>query len=215
MIPDWTEERRRMVDDQLRKRGIYDHRVLDAMIQVPREKFVPLEHRVCSYHDEPAPIGFGQTISQPLMVALMAQALRLQGHERVLEVGGGCGYSAAVLAHLATHVFTVEIIPALAEVARRNLALAGCDRNVTVLTGDGSVGWPEFGPFDAISVAAGAPHVPGELEDQLAEGGVLVIPVGPQPDQSLLRITRRGNQIDTEKITECRFVPLRGAEGWR
>jgi protein-L-isoaspartate(D-aspartate) O-methyltransferase len=215
MIPDWASERRRMVERQLRARGIHDQRVLQAMLSIPREEFVPPEHRVASYQDEPLPIGHGQTISQPYMTALMAQCLELQGTERVLEIGSGSGYHAAVLGALAAEVVTIEIVPALAELARENLKRTGCDRNVLVVCGDGSAGYAEKAPYSGISVAAGAPDVPSALLEQLAEGGRLVIPVGEMGDQELRVLTRRGGKIESRVVALCRFVPLRGFQGWR
>src|SRR3954471_79242 len=172
-----------MVDAQLRRRGIRDERVLRAMREIPREEFVPHELRLQAYNDEPIHIGYGQTISQPYMTALMAQELELRGDETVLEVGAGCGYAAAVLGALAARVFTVEIIPALVELARGNLRRALRDHNVVVVQGDGSMGYAEAAPYDAISVAAGAPDVPLSLVDQLNDPGRLAIPVGNREDQ--------------------------------
>ncbi len=204
-----------MVETQLRRRGIRDPRVLDAMGRIPREEFVPPEARVSSCQDAPVYIGWGQTISQPYMTALMAELLRLEGSETVLDVGSGSGYHAAVLGALAARVVSVEIIPALVAVAASNLARTGCGANVTVVAGDGSLGWPELAPYDAISVAAGAPEVPPALIDQLAESGRLVIPVGPMEDQELLVIEKKpGGAIDRHVAGYCRFVPLRGGEGW-
>src|ERR1700722_13967202 len=160
MIPDWRSERQRMVDRQLRKRGIRDGRVLEAMLTIPREEFVPVEPRVCSFRDEPVQIGYGQTISQPYMIALMAELLELTGAETVLEVGCGSGYHAAVLGMLAARVISIELIPALARQAEQNLLRTGRAANIQVVCGDGSQGWPEGAPgalYDAISVAAGGP----------------------------------------------------------
>jgi len=203
-----------MVESQLRARGIRDPRVLAAMLALPREEFVPEEHRHASYSDEPLPIGFGQTISQPYMTALMAERLELTGKEKVLEVGAGCGYHAAVLGALALRVITIEIIPELAAMARENLERTGRSGNVTVICGDGSAGWPELAPYDAISVAAAAPGVPPALLEQLADPGAMVIPVGGCSEQQLQVITRRGGRLQTRTSTPCRFVPLRGCGGW-
>ncbi|MBI2680034.1 MAG: protein-L-isoaspartate(D-aspartate) O-methyltransferase [Candidatus Solibacter usitatus] len=203
-----------MVETQLRRRGIRDGRVLRAMTEIPREEFVPPEHRVQSYRDEPVHIGYGQTISQPYMTALMAEVLELDGTETVLEVGSGCGYAAAVLGALAARVVTVEIVPGLAQMARANLRRTVRDANVTVVEGDGSLGYPERAPYDAISVAAGAPDVPLPLLDQLNDPGRLTIPVGSFLDQELRVVWKRGGLIDTRVATQCRFVPLRGGEGW-
>ena len=215
MIPDWTVERRYMVERQLRRRGIRDERVLAAMLQIPREEFVPAESRVMAYVDAPVPIGCGQTISQPYMTALMAESLELTGAETVLEVGTGCGYHAAVLGALAARVISMELIPALAEMGRGNLRRTGRGRNVVVMRADGSRGFAECAPYDAISVAAGAPGVPAPLLEQLGDPGLLVIPVGELDDQELRVISKRAGRTDCRVATMCRFVPLRGGEGWR
>jgi len=214
LIPDWTMERRKMVEAQLRRRGIHDERVLRAMREIPREEFVPAESRLLAYQDDPIHIGHGQTISQPYMTALMAESLELAGTETVLEVGGGSGYAAAVLGALAARVVTVEIIPALAQMARENLRRTGRDANVTVECGDGSLGYPEAAPFDAISVAAGAPEIPAALLEQLKDPGRLVIPVGDYGDQELRVVSKLRGRIDYRVAVLCRFVPLRGGEGW-
>jgi protein-L-isoaspartate(D-aspartate) O-methyltransferase len=215
MIPDWATERKRMVDRQLRRRGITDERVLAAMLAIPREEFVPLELRVLSYRDDPVSIGFGQTISQPYMVALMAQCLGLKGAEVVLDVGTGSGYGAALLGVLAARVVSIELIEGLARLARRNLKQTGWGGNVAVVAGDGSMGYRECAPYDAIAVAAGAPDVPDALVEQLREAGRLVIPVGSRLEQSLMIVTKRKGVIKSRVETHCRFVPLLGNEGWR
>jgi len=204
-----------MVAHQLRRRGIRDDRVLEAMSEIPREDFVPDEAASDAYRDEPIQIGHGQTISQPYMTALMAQELALTGTEKVLEVGAGSGYAAAVLGALAGRVITVEIVPELAAMARENLRRAGRDGNVEVIDGDGSWGYAAWAPYDGISVAAAAPEIPMALLDQLADGGRMVIPVGDWLDQELRVITRQGARLDSRVATFCRFVPLRGGEGWR
>jgi len=204
-----------MVDEQLRGRGITDERVLAAMLEIPRQEFVPIEARVLSYRDEPISIAFGQTISQPYMTALMAQSLELKGTEVILDVGAGSGYAAAVLGALGGRVIAIELIGGLALLAARNLQRTGRAGNVRVVTGDGSVGYPEFAPYDAISVGAAAPEVPAKLLDQLRESGRLVIPVGTRHDQSLMVVTKQGGAPNSRVATHCRFVPLRGAEGWR
>jgi protein-L-isoaspartate(D-aspartate) O-methyltransferase len=214
VIPDWETERRKMVENQIRSRGIRDHRVLRAMMEVPREDFVPAEARILAYRDEPIPIGAGQTISQPYMTALMAEVLELEGRESVLEVGAGCGYAAAILGELAARVATVEIVPALAQMAKENLRRTGRGGNVKVVLGDGSWGYRQDAPYDAISVAAGAPDIPQSLLDQLKDPGILVIPVGDRLDQELRVVRKRDGEIDTRVATLCRFVPLRGGEGW-
>lgn len=215
MIPDWPSERKAMTEQQLRRRGIRDPRVLGAMLEIPREEFVPPESRVCSYGDEPVSIGYGQTISQPYITAFMVELLELQGDEAVLDVGAGSGYHAAVLGALAASVVSVEILPALAAVAESNLTRTGRHRNVTVVAGDGSRGWPGRAPYDAISVAAAAPDVPPALLEQLKDPGRMVIPVGARTDQELLVITRKEGRIESRVATYCRFVPLRGERGWR
>lgn len=196
-----------MVDEQLRSRDIQDPRVLAALEAVPRNRFVPEGLLGAAYDDRALPIDEQQTISQPYTVAFMCQAAQLRGHERVLEIGTGSGYGAAVLSHLAQHVFTVERIPALAEAAKQRLAAYGYD-NTTVLSGDGSLGLPDQAPFDAIVVTAGADRFPAALGDQLAEGGRLVLPVGPRVSQTMWRYTRRGADLHGEPLGEFVFVPL-------
>lgn len=204
-----------MVDAQLIRRGIRDERVLAAMREIPREEFIPTEARVTAYADAPVDIGFGQTISQPYMTALMAECLKLTGEERVLEVGSGCGYAAAVLGRLAREVVTVEIVPELTELARENLRRTGCGDNVKVVDGDGGWGYAAGAPYDAISVAAAAPDVPAALLEQLSDPGYLAIPVGTREDQELRVLRKRWGRIQSRIATLCRFVPLRGGEGWR
>jgi protein-L-isoaspartate(D-aspartate) O-methyltransferase len=199
-----------MVEVQLRRRGIRDQRVLAAMNEIPREEFVPAESRVKSYMDGPIPVGHGQTISQPFMTALMAEGLQLTGSETVLEIGAGCGYAAAVLGKLAARVVAVELIPALAQLARENLRRTGRDANITVVEGDGWFGYPPLAPYRAISVAAAAPEIPAALLEQLDDPGRLVIPVDITEDQELRIVTKRGGRIDYQASTLCRFVPLRG-----
>ena len=195
---------------QLEPRGVRDARVLDAMRRVPRDRFVPEAHRADAWADRPVPIGRGQTISQPFMVALMSEALGLRGSERVLEIGTGSGYQAAVLGELAAEVFTVERIAELAGTAARTLEELGC-ANVTVVVGDGCRGLSEHAPFDAILVAAAAPSVPLALREQLADGGVLVVPIGESAAVQVLTIVRRtGARFTSEEGTGCRFVPLIG-----
>jgi protein-L-isoaspartate(D-aspartate) O-methyltransferase len=215
MIPDWETERRAMVERQLRRRGIRDQRVLRAMSEIPREEFVPADLRVMAYGDAPVPIGWGQTISQPYMTALMAQELELTGAETVLEVGAGSGYAAAVLGALAARVVAVEIVEPLARQARENLNRAGRGANVTVAEADGGLGYAQLAPYDAISVAAAAPEIPAALLEQLKDPGRLVIPVGGRGDQELRVVTRRGGKIEQRVPTLCQFVPLRGAGGWQ
>jgi protein-L-isoaspartate(D-aspartate) O-methyltransferase len=211
--PDWAEQRRQMVDRQLRGRDVVDERVLAAMERVPRELFVPGDLRYRAYDDAALPIGGGQTISQPYMVARICEALALTGDERVLDVGSGSGYQAAVLAELAAEVDTIERIPELAEVARANLAAAGHDR-VRVHVGDGSRGLPERAPFDAIAVAAAAPELPRTLYEQLEPRGRLVVPVGRRGIQRLEVIVRTPEGPAVVRSVPCRFVPLVGEEGF-
>jgi protein-L-isoaspartate(D-aspartate) O-methyltransferase len=206
-------ERTRMVESQLRGRDIVDERVLAAMERVPRELFVPDDLRGRAFDDAALPIGSGQTISQPYMVARISEELGLDGDERVLDVGTGSGYQAAVLAELADQVNTIERIPELAEQARANLAAAGYD-NVAVYEGDGSRGLPEHAPYDAIAVAAAAPSFPQALYDQLRPGGRLVVPVGGRRGQRLEVIVRSPEGPAVVRSVPCRFVPLVGEEGF-
>ncbi len=207
------EARREMIERQLRRRGIHSPQVLDAMRAVPRHEFVPADCRAAAHSDQPLPIGLGQTISQPLMVATMTEALGLIPRDRVLEIGTGSGYQTAVLSLLAGEVYSIEYLPELAEAARQRLARLGFT-NIRVREGDGGLGWPEAAPFDAILVAAAAPEPPAPLIDQLAEGGRMVIPAGCGAYQELLRIERRAGRIRRSTLDWCRFVPLRGRYGW-
>ncbi|MFW5875631.1 MAG: protein-L-isoaspartate(D-aspartate) O-methyltransferase [Myxococcota bacterium] len=209
----FRERRLAMVQSQLRRRGIRDERVLEAFAAVPRHLFVPDSLRESAYADGPLPIGHGQTISQPLMIALMLDGLNLRGDERVLDVGSGSGYQAALLAHMAREVVSIEVVPELVQMARRNLERAGIT-NVEVIEGDGSVGYAPRAPYDAIVVAAGSPDVPQALVDQLAEDGRLVIPVGPRYGQSCHRLRKRQGRIQHEDLGACAFVPLVGEGGW-
>ncbi len=203
-----------MVAEQIAQRGIRDPRLLAVMEALPRHRFVPTDHLAWAYADGPLPIGFGQTISQPYIVALMTEALHLTGPERVLEVGSGSGYQAAVLGKMAAAVHTVEFIPELAAQAAAALKELGY-ANVHVHVGDGSLGWPECAPYDAILVAAAAPRVPQPLLEQLAEGGRLILPVGSQGFQQLEIWERRGKKFEQEASIPVAFVPLRGEHGWR
>jgi len=206
--------RDRMVSEQLARRGIRDVAVLDAFGRVPREEFVDPELRRHAYDDGPLGIGHGQTISQPYVVAMTVDALALSGHERVLEIGCGSGYAAAILGLLAREVDTIERIPELAAIATERLARLGFS-NVHVHCADGTLGWPPNAPYEAICVAAGAPRPPRPLLDQLAIGGRLVIPHGDASSQHLARIIRRDEQTFVEEdLGEVRFVPLVGAAGW-
>lgn len=207
-------ERRRMVEEQLASRDIHNPRVLEAMQAVPRHRFVPREFWPQAYMDGPLPIGEEQTISQPYIVALMAQILHLRGDERVLEVGTGSGYGAAVLGYLAREVYTLERHPPLARQAAETLRELGVN-NVHVHVGDGTLGLPEFAPYDAISVTAAAPRIPPPLLDQLANGGRLVIPVGPPGEQRLERWQRRDQVYVRRRLAPVAFVPLLGQFGWK
>jgi protein-L-isoaspartate(D-aspartate) O-methyltransferase len=210
---DAVDARGRMVEQQLRQRGITDERVLAAMGRVPRELFVPESLRSYAYDDGALPIGQGQTISQPFVVATICSLLSLRGNERVLDVGTGSGYQAAVLAELAGGVVTVERIPSLADAARARLAEAGYE-GVEVEVGDGSLGVPARAPFDAIAVAAAAPSIPRALYDQLAEGGRLVVPRGSRRGQELVLAVRVANVPVERTSIPVRFVPLVGIEGF-
>jgi len=209
----FAEARRTMVEWQLRRRGIRDERVLHAMGTVPRQEFVlpPYIHK--AYDDEPLPIGRGQTISQPYIVAAMLAAIGLTGSERVLEIGTGCGYQAALLALLAREIYTVEFLPQLAQSATDRLEGLGFS-NVHVRSGDGTLGWPEYAPYDAILIAAAAPRIPEPLLEQLAEGGRLVAPVGDEFNQEIQIICKQGSKLQKQWDVPCRFVPLLGKHGW-
>jgi protein-L-isoaspartate(D-aspartate) O-methyltransferase len=208
-MPDFTTARRLMVDDQLRARGISDPRVLDAMLRVPRHEFVSPEHRAQAYEDHPLPIGDGQTISQPYVVALMLQALQLEPNEKVLEVGTGSGYATALLAELAVQVYSIERHDALASSAREVLARLGyANANVKTITGDGTLGIPALAPFDAILVSAAAPNLPAALVAQLRESGRMIVPVGTNDSQQLqfIRIFNGRPVVSLRELV--RFVPL-------
>jgi protein-L-isoaspartate(D-aspartate) O-methyltransferase len=214
-MADYAALRSAMVADQIAARGVRDERVLEAMGAVPREAFVEEGLAQVAYEDTPLPIGQEQTISQPYIVAAMAEALELAPGDRVLEIGAGSGYAAAVLGHLAREVWAVERHGRLAELARDRLERLGC-HNVHILEGDGTLGWPAGAPYDAIAVAAGAPEVPPALVAQLAPGGRLVMPVGATPQlQELIRVRKREDGSTTrEELGAVRFVPLVGAQGW-
>lgn len=210
----YDRERRLMVSQQLEARGITDPRVLDAMRTVPRHLFVPEPYRFQAYEDCPLPIGHGQTISQPYIVGLMLEALELTGQERVLEVGTGSGYQAALLGLLTKQVYTVEIIPELTHHAQDLLSELGYE-NVEVRVANGSIGWKAAAPYDAIIVAAAAPSIPRSLFDQLAEAGKLVVPVGDLHSQDLLRVQNQHGKPIRTNLGPCAFVPLVGEEGWK
>ncbi len=206
--------RLQMINEQIARRGLKDERLLEAFRRVPRHLFVPPPYRHLAYADTPLPIGHGQTISQPYIVALMLSLLHLRGHEKVLEIGTGSGYQAALLACLAQEVHTVEYIPELAEEAAQRLKALGFE-NVFCHVGDGSLGWSPAAPYHGIVVAAAAPQVPQPLLEQLAEGGRLVIPVGNRRYQDLQVWERHGERLEWESFIPVAFVPLRGTFGWQ
>jgi len=207
-------ERKKMVDEQIIRRGIVDERVIKAMLKVPREIFVEEALREKAYCDHPLPIGYGQTISQPFMVALMSQSLKLTGSEKVLEIGTGSGYQAAILAELAQKVCTIERVKILFEKAQKILLEKLKYKNIVTILGDGSFGLAEFAPFDRIIVTAAAPEIPKPLIDQLANNGILVIPKGDKFFQSLLVVTKKDGELLTKDAGGCVFVPLIGKWGW-
>jgi len=205
---DFKAMREKMVETQIKARGVKDPRVLAAMLKVERHLFVPEEGQISAYADQPLPIGEGQTISQPYIVALMTELLELKGGERVLEVGTGSGYQAAILGELSKEVYTIEIIGPLASSAK-NLLLNLGYRNITVKAGDGYLGWPEAAPFDAIIVTAAPDHIPKPLLEQLREGGRLVLPVGTY-SQELKKVVKRSGKIETTDVVPVVFVPMTG-----
>jgi protein-L-isoaspartate(D-aspartate) O-methyltransferase len=213
--PNMEKEREQMVARQIEGRGLRDPAILTAMREVPREAFVSERHRQFAYDDGPLPILEGQTISQPYVVALMIQMLYLKPEDRVLEIGTGSGYAAAILSRIASEVHTVERVESLVQYAQQNLAAVGY-KNVHVHLGDGTLGWPEYAPYNAIIVAAGGPQIPQALKDQLAVGGRLVMPVGSeQRAQRLVRlILLDEDEYEQETLSHVRFVPLIGEQGW-
>ena len=211
---EYAVQREEMIEKQLRRRGIQDAAVLAAMAEVPRHEFVSEDVRVHAYDDLPLPIGAGQTISQPYIVAAMTAALHLHPGDRVLEIGTGCGYHAAVLSRLAKEVFTIERRPELASTASARLVRLDYS-NAHVHCGDGTLGLPELAPFDAILVAAAAPAVPKPLLAQLAEGGRIILPVGGAEHQELQLIEKHGDTFPKKMLEGCRFVPLLGYHGWQ
>lgn len=206
--------RQTMIDQQLRGRDIHDPQVLRVMSELPRERFVPIEYRESAYDDCALPIDYEQTISQPYIVALMTQTLGVESSHRVLEIGTGSGYQTAILARLAKEVFTVERIRDLADHAKTLLLKLGLT-NIYFKIDDGTLGWPEKSPFDRIIVTAGAPHPPPSLVDQLADNGVMVIPIGSSEEQTLVRLSKKGKTLSREPIIPCRFVKLVGRQGWQ
>ena len=206
--------RDQMIHRQIMDRGIRDERVLAAMRAIPRENFLPPETRSAAYEDRAAPIGHGQTISQPYMVALMTSQLRVEPQHRVLEIGTGSGYQTAVLAKLASQVYTMERIKPLLDSAWERL-MAMDLRNVHYRFGDGTSGWAEAAPFDRVLIAAAAPHVPRKLLlEQLVDGGTAILPVGSVDEQMLFEVRRTGDKLDLRDICQCRFVKLIGQDGW-
>ena len=217
MVENSAEEfrtvREDMVRSQLEARGIRAPKVLAAMTRVPRHRFVDAALRSRAYDDHALPIGAGQTISQPFMVALMTEALRLKGGEKILEIGTGSGYQTAILAEFTPRLFSIERNADLARAASARLSELGY-KNVILKTGDGSLGWPEHAPFDRIVVTAGAPDLPPPLFEQMVEGGILVIPIGDRDSQRLEVVTREKDQALSRRLVDCAFVPLLGREGW-
>lgn len=210
----YREERLRMVERQIAARGIQDPRVLDVMRAIPRHIFVPPSYHSAAYGDHPLPIGEGQTISQPYIVAMMTELLEPRAEDRVLEIGAGSGYQAAILGKLVRRVVTIERIPEVAEGARRHLGDLGI-HNVELIVGDGTLGYPDEAPYDAIIVTASTPEVPEPLIEQLAEGGRLVAPVGGREYQELIRIVKLQGRLHSESYGGVVFVPLIGEHGWR
>ena len=209
----FEEARERMIEGQLKARGVNDARLLEAFRKVPRHLFIPPEVQQEAYADHPLPIGAGQTISQPYIAALMVEQLRLKGHERVLEIGTGSGYQTAILAELALEIFSVERLPELLVSVRERLSAMGY-LNIHLTTGNGSLGWSEHAPFDAILVSAAAPDVPAPLLEQLAEGGRMVLPIGSPHSQMLVTVEQRHGLTTQREIASCVFVPLIGEYGW-
>ncbi len=212
-MTEYWQERERMVNEQLVQRGITDERVLAAMRKVPRHLFIEASLRDQAYDDSPLPIGHSQTISQPYMVALMAEVLQLKGEEKVLEIGTGSGYEAAVLADLCAQLISVERLEELALRARERLSAFGY-RNVLILVGDGTLGCREYEPYDGIVVSAASPSIPRPLVEQLKPGGSLVLPIGEEEIQSLVRLRKTERKLDEDYLGECRFVKLIGTHGW-
>lgn len=211
----YLEARMGMVERQIKARGVTNPLVIKAMQEVPRHEFVPESDRRLAYADRPLPIGRGQTISQPYIVAYMTELLRLCGGENVLEIGTGCGYQAAVLSRIARTVYSIEVYPELADRARDNLRRLGYD-SIEIICGDGTMGWPEHAPYDGIIATASGPDVPDPLKEQLAMGGKLVMPVGEYRfGQYITRVTKgKGDHFNQERLLDVAFVPLIGKHGW-
>jgi len=205
---DYKTMREKMVETQIKGRGVKDPRVLSVLLKVERHRFVPEKYLDSAYSDQPLPIGEGQTISQPYIVALMTELLELNGNEKVLEIGTGSGYQAAILAELAKEVYTIEIIESLASTARKKLSELGY-QNIKVKAGDGYLGWPEAAPFDAVIVTAAPDHIPKPLVEQLKEGGRMVVPVGTHT-QELIKIVKRSGKMETTNVIPVVFVPMTG-----
>jgi protein-L-isoaspartate(D-aspartate) O-methyltransferase len=214
MAHDFKLARERMVKNQLMARSIRDERVLKAMGKIPRHLFIQEALAGEAYNDHPVPIGEKQTISQPYIVALMTEALELEGSENTLEIGTGSGYQTAILAELSSRVYTIERIKSLLVKARKLLAKLNYN-NILFKAFDGTLGWKDYAPFDAIMVTAGAPSVPEPLKEQLAENGRMIIPVGDRYTQELIKITRKGESFEQESLGGCRFVNLIGVHGWK
>jgi protein-L-isoaspartate(D-aspartate) O-methyltransferase len=208
-----ADERSRMVEHQIRSRGIFNIRVLTAMREIPRHLFIPSPYDRSAYEDSPLPIGNGQTISQPYIVALMTDLLDPKPEDQVLEIGAGSGYQAAILSMLVRHVTTIERIPTVADLARENLAKLGL-KNISIVVGDGTRGYPKHAPYDGIMITAATPEIPRPLIDQLAVGGILVAPVGGREIQELITLTRYKNEVMRSSHGGVRFVPLIGEHGW-
>ncbi len=212
-VPEWKHERERMVQKQIVDRGVKDPRVIETMKQVPRHFFVGETYYHQAYNDFPLPIGSQQTISQPYMVAVMTELMELKGPEKVLEIGTGSGYQTAVLALLCDRVYSVERISELASSARQRLTNLGF-KNINIMVGDGSLGWPAFSPYDGIIVTAGSPGIPDELISQLADKGIMILPVGGEYAQTLNVIKKHKGRIYRKELFGCAFVPLVGKSGW-
>ncbi|MGA2120851.1 MAG: protein-L-isoaspartate(D-aspartate) O-methyltransferase [Methanoregula sp.] len=208
-----SDERRRMVEQQIQSRGISNPQVLRALREIPRHLFIPTPYNTSAYEDAPLPIGNGQTISQPYIVALMTELLDPRPEDRVLEIGAGSGYQAAILSMLVRYVTTIERIPAVADLARENLAKIGL-KNISIIVGDGTRGYPENAPYDGIMITAATPEIPKPLIDQLTFGGILVAPVGGREIQELITLTRNENGMVCSSHGGVRFVPLIGEHGW-